>query len=115
MLATTQMVGDGLQPFAGERPFDVAGRLFRRQVRASAFGRLAEEFGAQGEERSVAFARAFDATAASLTFVQMVTHRQQLRDLKPPQPVALELSLRQMFDQVSSNLTAAVPAALLKL
>src|SRR5215204_925784 len=112
------MVGGRLQPLAGESPVNIRGRLFRRQVRAGrvrgeAFGRPAEEFGAQGEERGVAFARAFDATAACLTFVQMVTDRQQLRDLQLLSSVTLELSLVKMFDQVSSKPTAALRAALL--
>src|SRR5215213_1202768 len=112
------MVGGRLQRLAGQRPVNVPGRLLRRQVRTRAarrrtFGRPAEEFGAQGEERGVAVRRAFDAQAASLTFVQMVTDRQQLRDPELPPPVTLELSLRQMFDQVSSNPAAGAPAALL--
>ena len=115
VLATAQVVGGALQPLAGERPVDVSGRLLRRQVRARRrdLGRLAEEFGAQGEERAVAFARALDTAAARLTRAQVVSDRQQLRGLKLPTAVALELPLRQMLDQVRSNLTAGAPAALL--
>ena len=94
------MIINRLERLAKQVFINIISRLCRRQVRACLFF---QRSGVQRQESCIATAYL---QAAGFALAEVVTHRQQLRDLQLPPPITLELFPGQMFDQVPSNLTA---------
>ena len=100
------MVNYRLKFLAEQVLIEVSGRLLSRQMLADGVRRtnilrpLAEDGGAQGEERGVAIYHARGPTPARFAHGQVIGDRQQFLDGELSPAVVFDLLFGQVFDQV---------------